>query len=327
MGHAYWTASTSRRYTKALGKNFPATRLYARYFLELAMKKPTSMSYSLSATMELSKRNFDKALKHAKYAVTLSPSSTVALRNLGFVLIFTGRPDEAIFYLEKYLRLEPQSDAPGWIGRAYFVKGQYEEANEYFQAYLDDNPEAPFIRGFSAAVNAYLGNDVEAKKAYEAWVTKEFGGGYYPEVQFLYDVLPFQDAKMFDRFIEGLNKAGYKGDPSKYHKVTLEHKLNDEEIRDLLFGRTITMTGFSYRKEWFSYREQNGDFKFKWDGIIVDKGTSWLDDGMLCSKFDRLYDALPICSDVYRNPDGDKLKKDEFFRLTDYGPARFSVEE
>ena len=168
MGHAYWTASNSRRYTKALGKGFPTTRLYARYFLELAMKKPTSMSYSLSATMELSKKNFNKALKHAKYAVTLSPSSTVALRNLGYVLLFTGKPDEAIFYLEKSLRLEPQSPAPYRIGLAYFVKGQYEKANEYFQAYLDDHPETPFIRGYLAAVNAYLGNDIEAKKAYEA---------------------------------------------------------------------------------------------------------------------------------------------------------------
>lgn len=156
-------------------------------------------------------------------------------------------------------------------------------------------------------------------------MTKEFGGGYYPEVQWLNDQIPFQNAKVFDRFIEGLNKAGYKGDPSNYYKVTLEHKLNDEEIRDLLFGRT--MTGFSFGKEWFSYREQNGDFKFKMDGRIVDKGISWIDDGMICSKCNRLWDALPNCGDVYRNPDGDKLKKDEFFRLTDYGPARFSVEE
>jgi len=45
---------------------------------------------------------------------------------------------------------------------------------------------------------------------------------------------------VFERFAQALVKAGLQGDPEDYFKVRAENKLNGQEIKKLLFGKTST---------------------------------------------------------------------------------------
>ena len=64
----------------------------------------------------------------------------------------------------------------------------------------------------------------------------------------MYYFAPYKNSEEFDRFMEGLIKAGYKGNPSNYHKLKKENKLTGQEIQELIFGKT--MEGNIFDAEW-----------------------------------------------------------------------------
>ena len=83
-------------------------------------------------------------------------------------------------------------------------------------------------------------------------------------MQLEYYSWPFKNVEVFDRLAEGLVNAGFPGDPSDYYKVLEENKLNAQEIKELLWGHTIS--GFtSWGAEWWTKYDMEGNFKFKFN--------------------------------------------------------------
>lgn len=145
-------------------------------------------------------------------------------------------------------------------------------------------------------------------------------------VQDLYYLAPYKNSEVFDRWIEGLIKAGLKvkGDPSDYYKVHQENKMTGKEIRELIFGKT--MSGKVYGYPWSVKINKNGECDTT-SFLGVYKGKAWISGDALCSQYETRFDGLKSCSDIYKNPEGDKKTLSEYLSLTDYGLLPFSIEE
>ena len=126
---------------------------------------------------------------------------------------------------------------------------------------------------------------------------------------------------------QGVVKAGLPGDPQNYYKLSEENKLNGQEIRKLTFGKTST--GYLYGikpLKWVSRISGDGEVEFSFKGKTY-TGKAWIEDVNLCSVREKYLGGLKDCNEIYRNPDGEKITKTEYFMVTDYGHHLFSVEK
>jgi TolB-like protein/Flp pilus assembly protein TadD len=316
---------------RKMGSDGSTLRLLARNYLELAMKNPSPEAYYLAAAIELHRRNFQKAVAFAEKSYNDAPNSANRLTRLGWILAFTGRTEESIEAYNKALRLDPldkEKNTPIsfiFIGVCHFIMGNLEAAITYLEKGLTLNPELNNFSCFLAASHALLGNEVEAQKALAEYL-KRFPR-FPPSINFLYNWWPFKDSKVFDRFAQGLVKAGLRGDPNNYFKVSEENKLNGEQIRRLLFGKKLAGYVYGIKELHYSYDiSDDGELKFSYRGKNY-TGKAWIEEENICLLREQYYDGLKSCEEIYRNPEGNELSKTEYFRVTDYGYFLFSVEK
>lgn len=130
---------------------------------------------------------------------------------------------------------------------------------------------------------------------------------------------------MFDRLIEGLIKAGFEGNPSDYYKLFERNKLNGKEIQELIIEKTVKGVFFGY--PWSMYRNKNGELEATNFYGGIDKGQSWIEGDAICNQFEERYEGIKHCADIYKNPEGDGNKLNEYVALTDYWIIPFSIEK
>jgi len=284
-------------------------RIKARHYLNLAMKNPTWEAYVVAANMDTARKRFDEAVSSAEKALLIAPGYMSRKYFYSFIEIF------------RY-----------FIGRkrqGFFLLGEYENAVESIQRGLILNPALTNYSSFEAASHAFLGNMKEAK---DAW--HRFEGGFpayeYLTTKYLYDFFPFKDQKVFDRFIEGLNKAGFEGNPSNYYKVDKMNRLSGQEIKAILFGKTAT--GFN------PALSSVADFSYRWtaegnleidcpDGAISERGKSHIEGDSICNQFDYLYDGMEECMDVYYITEANDSTKNQYLYVGDAWLTTISIKE
>jgi hypothetical protein len=109
--------------------------------------------------------------------------------------------------------------------------------------------------------------------------------------------------------------------------VIEENKLNGKDIRKQLFGKKLTGYVFGMKAlEWLSHISDAGEEEFSFRGKRH-TGKAWIENENLCFQREQYHDGLKDCREIYRNPEGDKSTKTEYFGVTDYGLFLFSVEE
>jgi adenylate cyclase len=108
-------------------------------------------------------------------AVTLDRSNTVAFRNLGYTLIQMGRPEAAIPYIEKSIRLSPHDPAIGnsygALGQCHLFLGHLDQAIELLKKARAANPPA-FETLLSLAGALGLRGDIDEARAEIAKASK-----------------------------------------------------------------------------------------------------------------------------------------------------------
>ena len=147
-----------------------------------------------------------------------------------------------------------------------------------------------------------------------------------PGVQELYYLAPYKNSKIFDRYIRGLIKAGLKvkGDRLDYYKVHKENKMTEQEIQELLLGKT--MTGISWGFTWSIKIYTNGECETTIFSNVY-KGKTWIENDELCRQSETLFYGLKDCADIYKNPEGNKNTLSEYLLLSDYWLSPFSIKE
>jgi adenylate cyclase len=131
----------------------------------LALDDHLAEGYAFLGRIYLTKRQYEKALTAGQRACDLAPNSSFVHAALGFTLRNAGRPEEAITYFKKAIRLNPFP--PAWyltsLGGAYFMLGRHEEAIAEFKNGLQLAPESVFSRLGLAAAYSELGREEHAR--------------------------------------------------------------------------------------------------------------------------------------------------------------------
>jgi len=294
-----------------------------RHYLELAMKNPTPGAYSILADLERLRRHYKESINLAEKAVTLAPNDADALRYLGWILIWADRPNEAIPYIKEAMRLNPL-EGNFHLGLAYMCMEKYEKALESAECSLADNPKLLHSHLVSAVSYAHLGRLDEAKVAFEKYLTI-YVAGTYPDMQFIYFNYPFKNPDVFNRFVEGLVKAGFLKDPKAYYKVDAANKLNGQEIKELVFGKTTVANWLGY--DFFVYTSKEGATEW---AMPTAYGTSHVGKGLiegdtLCYQYKYHHEGVKHCCDVFYYAKGSAIEKSQYLMLGDAGLFPFSV--
>jgi TolB-like protein len=323
-------ARVSKEMNKALGADFVEARLKARHYLNTAMKKPTDLAYKVSSLMDLKLRRHDEALHNIEKAIAINPNDADTQLTLAEVLIFIGRPKEAIDVIKKVMQLDPtrMDYCLLRLGLAHFCLEQYDEVVDSLERALRYNPTLKSdLDPLFATTYAHLGREAEAEAALEEYMKwwsenaelKNLEIGIPDLRHYVWD-FPFKDPKITKRFVDGLIKAGWH-EPHRYWEVYKENKLTGDEIRDLVFGRKCV--GVSRGDIWTAKYDNEGNVFFEGYGL-TDTGKAWIEGDQFCEKWKKFKGGLSGCADVYRNPTGTPEGKDEYFTAWDWNAISYS---
>lgn len=319
------------RWHRSFGVSRAESAQRARQYLEIAMNNPTSLAHMVASDMNLHQRLHEEAIAEAERAIALDPNDPLGQIIMAQGLIFVGKPKEAVDFVKTAMRHDPR--LPGaylyCLGLAYFCMGQLEETVAFIERALKHNP----VIGWEfilASAYALLGREKDAKAALlKAPIDISNMPAKSRQVilrEVMLTNMPFKDPKIADLFAKGLIKAGLPGQPSGYYKIYEENRLTGEEIRALVFGRTVTAFNRWYpKKQYWITRTKDGEATFR--GGVSDtsyNGASWIEGDKLCNQWPNRNRGRKICFPVFRNPEGSPEKKDEYMAKLDDGLALFS---
>ena len=153
--------------------------------------------------LHLRAREHADAVTWTQRAVALNPGEAESYAWLANVLSYVGRSAEALEQLAHAMRLDPLHP-PLWdfyTGRALVHLGRYEEALTSLDTALRRAPFFGHIQLYKAAAWAHLGRPDEARAALSV-------PALYASIGDLRRLDSYMESIEFDRFIEGLRKAG-----------------------------------------------------------------------------------------------------------------------
>jgi TolB-like protein/cytochrome c-type biogenesis protein CcmH/NrfG len=167
---------------------------------------------ALLSAVYLVKRQHEKAVAEAERAVALNPNGALMYNTLAGVVGCSGRWEESIIYGKKSIRLNPFPPLTSfhWLGRAYFMTGQYDEAILTVKKLLDVNPNYLPAHAFLAATYSSLGLETEGAAAAKEVlrINPKFSLESYAKT------LPYKNKADIERYIAALRKTGMPDKPS-----------------------------------------------------------------------------------------------------------------
>ncbi len=296
-----------------------AVQAKPQLFLKKATKKPTALAHGLMSQFYLLRYQRDEALAEIEKAVAMDPNDPELYAWMSNILWFLGKNSEAIESAKMGLRLDPNNPTTYLIqlGKAHLPYGDLQESLQVLERAKRLNPELSGSVALSQSIiYGIQGRNEEARTAYEIFIKSRMS-----PVRNLNDILlyfPFEDPKTLDRIAEALIKAGVPGKPTDYYRILKENRINEQEIKSLLFGRKITGTAKSTGKQlWWEWTESG---EFKWImGSFQDMGKSWVEGDVLFIRYKKMFGGLPFGTTIYRNPNGSRESKNQYFMVSDIG--------
>ena len=152
------------------------------------------------------RRDLDGAINEIEKAVGLAPSNAEAFASQGLILTYASRPAEAIDSLEEAIRLDPRHPNIWlyFLAHAHFLQADYDRAVELLKRRIRLNPETDISHAYLASCYGHLGRIAEAKSEWARVL--EVNPGY--SIAQKAKVLPYKNPADWDRFVDGLRKAG-----------------------------------------------------------------------------------------------------------------------
>jgi tetratricopeptide (TPR) repeat protein len=289
------------------------------------MKRPTSVAHQVASLFALYRRQHESAIAEAEKALTLEPNDITSQLSMGRTLIYVGRPQEAINFIKKAMLLDPHNIALPlyYLGLVHFCLGKLDEAASFCERALNHNPELMDPSIVLAATYAHFDRDQEAEDMFKRYLE---GQQFTPDIQAIMYMYPFNDLEVSDRFAGGLLKAGagLLGETLDYLKISKKNKLTGNEIKNLISGRSIIVTGSGY--EWQISFTENGkaNRQASWESA---NGTYWIEGDQLWTQWKYMLEGLKGSRDIYRNPGGTAEMRNEYLSITDWGIYPFSLME
>jgi adenylate cyclase len=177
---------------------------WARRALELDAQEP--VSHMALANTLLWRRQYDAALAEARRMIAIDPNFAQGHMATGVGLTYAGKPAEALEAFAYAMRLDPHYPAIvlHFVAQAHFALGDYDAAIKLLRERIDRNPETDSSRMLLASCCGHLGRTDEARAAWSEMlkVNPDFSLAQRERV------LPYKNARDFQRIAEGLKKAG-----------------------------------------------------------------------------------------------------------------------
>ena len=156
LASIYWEGGAQRFWYEKLGLFWGETRTRAKEHLEQALKYPTPLAHRVASLVFLSpstggnrlvdaKQDFDQGLSEAQKAIALEPNDPEGHIAMAHALTMSGRPSEALAFVEAAMRLNPNypSDYQFEAAFAHFGMDEFEKAANLLEQALERNPQDP----------------------------------------------------------------------------------------------------------------------------------------------------------------------------------------
>jgi len=209
----YWEGSHNF-WTFNLGVSWKEARDRAERHLKTAMENPSSLAHQVYSKMLIDWHLHEEAIYEAERAIALDPNDANSYLAMAYVLVYAGRPKEAVDFVQRAMRLDPHYPAYQLyvLGLAHFVMEEFDAAVPLFERALKRNPEnyVPLIP--LAAAYAHLGREQEAAATIETLQRA------LPSIITLSSVRrhplwSYKDPVDQNRLLDGLRKAGMPETP------------------------------------------------------------------------------------------------------------------
>ncbi len=174
----------------------------------IALNDSEPWAYMLLGNLDLTKRHYDQAIGEGQRAVSLAPNLTYGYFWLSRILVYSGRPKEAVVAAEKGMRLNPRH--PEYcltqVGLAYLSMGRFKQARSIFEETFAITPNQPAGYMLKAIADVELGRSDDAR-AEAAEVLRL--SPHYSLATWQQDY-PLKDPALQERWRVDLRKAGLK---------------------------------------------------------------------------------------------------------------------
>jgi adenylate cyclase len=203
LGFAYMF-DYQNRWSDDPDKSLPRAREHAERAIEKDPKE--ALAHAIAAVTATFARDLDRAQSEVDLALSLNPNMAMAYGIQGGIRIYLGRPEEAIPFIERGMRLDPATNTQSihFLGMANLLAGKYETAAALFRQRILLVPSTDFSRSLLASALGHLGELDEARRIWRE--LKDIN----PKYSFAEHMgrLPFKKAEDAQRIADGLKKAG-----------------------------------------------------------------------------------------------------------------------
>ncbi len=298
----------------------------AEQYLHEALKDPSPLAHQVASKMLSRQGHYDASIDEAKRAIALDANDPAGYMAMADALIWAGIPTQSVNLINKAMRLDPHYPASYVLqsGLARFGLEQFDDAASALERAAKRNPSNYSVFTVLAASYGHLARKPQGQTAIDSankWRRKT---GRPPLTLAVVDLWPYKEDNDRERLEAGLRKVGVPEFPIDY-ATRINDRLDGDEIRSLMFGRTQTGLDPQTGIDWMVSIAPDGESMVlaPW---FSGAETRWIDGDKLCSRYQGSSEAIKVCGFVFRNPEGTPEAKNQFEWV---GGARiypFSVE-
>jgi TolB-like protein/class 3 adenylate cyclase len=176
-------------------------------YLREALKYQTPLAHQVASKWYVILLFSEEAIEEATRAIALDPNDAVGYAAMATALIYSGKPGEAIGFVEKAIRFDPHN-MPNYLftlGMAYFGMEQFQQAVSVFERAFKFNPELGLVqKAYLAASYVHLGQEEMAMAELDNPEIKEVWELY--DLYVKYEGAYYKNPEDSARLIEGLRK-------------------------------------------------------------------------------------------------------------------------
>jgi adenylate cyclase len=150
-------------------------------------------------------KRLDEAEEAADRLIALDPNYPFGYNVMGNIQDYKGNYERAVELFSSALRLDPHFNLTLHMrGRALFGLGRYDEAEQDFRRRLSLAPRSDMTRFYLASLCGHTNRYEEARRLWQEMM--EINPAF--SVEHLRKMVPYRDPAWFERFTDGIRKAG-----------------------------------------------------------------------------------------------------------------------
>jgi TolB-like protein/class 3 adenylate cyclase/TPR repeat protein len=196
-------------WSHVLGVSAEAMPGLAGEYLKEALNYPTPLAHQVASKWYIILLFPEEAIAEAERAIALDSNDAVGYTAMAGALIYSGKPEEAVDFVNKAMRLDPHNitNYLYTLGLAHFGMEKFQKAVSFFERAFKLNPEIGLVqRAYIAAAYVHLGQEEKAMAELDKPEIKEVRALY--DLYVKYEGAYYKNPKDKARLIDSLRKVG-----------------------------------------------------------------------------------------------------------------------